>query len=86
MLLSRNKRNDLYPFLHLGYFENRILLKLALGAYVASQIIVLRMKRLNQTESPIFVIVYVLCFQRQSLFSFILLFKQEDHDGPISLT
>ena len=26
------------------------------------------MKRLNQTESPIFVILYVLCFQRQSVF------------------
>ena len=28
---------------------------------------ILHMKRLNQTESPIFVILCVLCFQRQSL-------------------
>ena len=35
------------------------------GAYVASQTIVLHMKRLNQTESPNFVILCVLCFQRQ---------------------
>ena len=32
---------------------------------------VLHMKRLNQTESPIFVILCVLCFQRQSFFTFI---------------
>ena len=31
------------------------------------------MKRLNQTESPIFVILNVLCFQRQSFFTFIFL-------------
>ena len=30
------------------------------------------MKRLNQTESPIFVILCVLCFQRQSFLTFIL--------------
>ena len=29
------------------------------------------MKRLNQTESPIFVILCVLCFERQSCFTFI---------------
>ena len=34
------------------------------------QTTVLHMKRLNQTESPIFVILYVLCFQRQSFFYF----------------
>ena len=33
---------------------------------------VLRMKRLVQTESPIFVILCVLCFQMQSFFTFIL--------------
>ena len=31
------------------------------------------MKRLSQTESPIFVILCVLCFQRQSCFTFILI-------------
>ena len=36
---------------HLGYFENRIPIKPALGAYAASQTTVLHMKRLNQTES-----------------------------------
>ena len=29
------------------------------------------MKRLNQTESPVFVILCVFCFQRQSFFTFI---------------
>ena len=36
------------------------------GAYAASQTTVLHMKRLNHTESPIFVILCVLCFQRHS--------------------
>ena len=31
------------------------------------------MKRLNQTESPIFVILCVLCFQMQSFLTFTLL-------------
>ena len=35
-------------------------------AYAASQTTMLHMKRLNQTESPIFVILCVLCFQMQS--------------------
>ena len=35
---------------------------------------VLHMKRLNQTEPPIFVILCVLCFQRQSFLTFILLY------------
>ena len=39
--------------------------------YAASQTTVLHMKRLNQTESPIFVILCVLCFQRQSFLTFI---------------
>ena len=39
--------------------------------YAPSQTTVLPMKRLNQTESPIFVILCVLCFQRQSFFTFI---------------
>ena len=56
---------------HPGYFENRIPLKPALGACAASQTTVLHMKRLSQTESPIFVILCVLCFQRQSFFTFI---------------
>ena len=42
--------------------------------YAASQTSALHMKRLNQTESPIFVILCVLCFQRQSFFTFILLY------------
>ena len=41
------------------------------GAYSASQTTMLHMKRLNQTESPIFVILCVLCFQRQYFFTFI---------------
>ena len=41
------------------------------GAYAASQTAVLHMKKLNQIESPIFVILYVLSFQRQSFFTFI---------------
>ena len=36
------------------------------GAYAASHITVLHMKRLNKSESPIFVTLCVLCFQRQS--------------------
>ena len=35
-----------------------------------SQTTLLPLKRLNQTESPIFVILCVLCFQRQSFFTF----------------
>ena len=35
--------------------------------------LVLHIKRLNQTESPIFVILCVLCFQRQSVLTFISL-------------
>ena len=41
-----------------------------IGAYAASQTTVLHLKRLSQTESPIFVFLCVLCFQRQSLFYF----------------
>ena len=44
------------------------------GAYAALQTTVLHMKRPNQTVSPIFVILFVLCFQRQSFFTFILLY------------
>ena len=58
-----------------GYFENRIPLKPVLewgegegAAYAASQTTVLLMKRLNQTESLIFVILCILCFQRQSFY------------------
>ena len=48
-----------------GYFENRIPLKPALvRVYAASKTTVLHMKRLSQTESPIFVIWCVLYFQR----------------------
>ena len=43
----------------------------------ASHTTVLHLKRLNQTESPIFVIVCVLCFQRQSFLTFILVFGGE---------
>ena len=55
-----------------GYFENRIPLKPALGAYAASQTTVLHMRRLNQTESPIFVISCVPCLQRKYFFDFYL--------------
>ena len=50
------------------YFENRILLKPMLErvrAYSASQTTLLFMKRLNKTESPIFGLLCVLCFQMQ---------------------
>ena len=40
--------------------------------YAASQTTVLHMKRLNQTESTVFIILRVLCFQRQFFFTFIL--------------
>ena len=43
------------------------------GAYAASQATVLHMKRLNQTESPIFLILCVLCFQRLSFFDFYII-------------
>ena len=36
------------------------------GAYAASQTILLHIKRLNQTEYPIFVILWVHCFKRQA--------------------
>ena len=52
-----------------GYFENRIPLRVT---YAASQTTALHMKRLNQAESPIFVILCVLCFQWQSFLIFIL--------------
>ena len=42
-------------------------------AYAASQTTVLHRKRFNQTESPICVVLCVLCFQRLSFFTFILL-------------
>ena len=41
-----------------------------LGAYAASQSTVLQIKRINQTESPIFVILCDLCCQRQSFLTF----------------
>ena len=43
-----------------------------MGAYAASQTTVLHMKKHNQTESSIFVVVCVLCFQRQSFLTVIL--------------
>ena len=42
------------------------------AGHAASQTTVLHMRRLYQTESPIFMILCVLCFQRQSFFTFIL--------------
>ena len=42
--------------------------------YTASQTTVLYMKRLNKTESPIFVLACVLCFQRQPLIFFLFYF------------
>ena len=44
----------------------------ARGSYAASQTTVLHMKGLSKTESPIFMILCVLCFQSQSFFTFIL--------------
>ena len=40
--------------------------------YSEWQITVLHMKRLNQTESPIFVIISILCFQIQPFFLLLL--------------
>ena len=40
---------------------------------MVSQTTVLHMKRLNQTESPIFVILCVLCFQRLFFLTLILI-------------
>ena len=49
-----------------------IQMKCVLSSFeTASQTTVLHMKRLNQTESPIFVILCLLCFQRQSFMTFI---------------
>ena len=42
-------------------------------AYADVQTTVLHIKRLNETESPIFVILCVLCFQRQSCLTFIVI-------------
>ena len=68
-----------------GYFENRIPIKPALveRAYVTSQTTVLHIKRLNQTESPIFVILCVLCFQRQSFWWTFILFSMEIMFAPL---
>ena len=57
-----------------GVFENRIPLKPELGdgSVCSLATTVLHIKRLSQTESPIFMILCVLCFQRQSGFSFSL--------------
>ena len=65
---------------HSEYFENRIPLKPVLvgdgwGAYAVSQITVLHMKILNKTGSPIFIVLCVLCFQRQS-FRFLLVWSK----------
>ena len=58
---------------HFLYYSSVIpALDKKLGAYAASQTTVMHMKRLNQTESPIFVILCVQCFQRQSFLTFIL--------------
>ena len=46
------------------------LFSMARVKYAASQTVVLHMKRLNQTESLIFVILCVLCFQRQTFLTF----------------
>ena len=48
------------------------------GAYAASHNTVLHMKRLNQTESPIFVVLCVRCFQRQSFSTFILILPADN--------
>ena len=42
-------------------------------AYAAVQTTGLHMKKLKQTESPIFVILCALCFQRQSFLTFIVI-------------
>ena len=58
---------------HPGYFENGIPLKPALGGVCSLATIVLHIKRLNRTESPISILC-VLCFQMQSILPFILLY------------
>ena len=45
--------------------------QVGVGVYAASQTTALPMKRFNQTESPILVILCVLCSQRQSVSAFI---------------
>ena len=51
--------------------------------YLTSQTTVLHMKSLNQTESPIFVILCVICFQRQSFLAFIFKLLKLNHSLPI---
>ena len=46
---------------------------IGLDLFAASQTTVLHMKGFSQTESPIFVILCVLCFQRHSFLTFIAL-------------
>ena len=47
---------------------------------------VLHMNRLNQNESPIFVILCVLCFQRQSFLTFIFLLMLFQMSGWLSMS
>ena len=68
---------------HPGYFKPALVPwggGVGWGAYAASQTIVLHMKRLSQTESPSFVILCVLCFQRQSFLTFNAYAKTERQD------
>ena len=46
---------------HSGYFENQRTLKPMLGAYTALQATLVYMKRFNETESSISVLLCVLC-------------------------
>ena len=43
------------------------------------------MKRLSQTESPIFVILCVLCFRRKSFFTFILPWDRNSYPTQVIL-
>ena len=56
-------------------------------AYAASQTTVLHMKKLNQTESPIIVILCGLCFQRYSFLTFFVqsLFLHFSYDMSSSI-
>ena len=53
------------------------LLRLCQWAYAASQTTMLHMKRLNQTESPVFMSLCVLCFFVSKSNPFLLLSEKE---------
>ena len=59
---------------HLGYFENQIPLKPALGDVCSLANYSVAYEKTQSTESPIFMILRVLCFQRQSFLTFTYVF------------